>query len=163
MPYPSEHSCRLSPPGNYEKFRRGKRKHEGKEYAVIYGKLKDEEKWEDQAYRYDKEVWEAAEAKSHCKEHDGTFEAATEKQDKTGRVLSAANIDKVQAALNALQSLLDAAVEEEEPDKSTHLSEATREAEELEGVVKALKAENEGFDTKQAEERIKAILVQIKK
>jgi len=84
-------------------------------------------------------------------------------EEKTGRVLSAANIDKVQAALNALQSLLDAAAEENDPEKSSHLSEAVKEAEELEGVVSALKAENEGFSTKEAEGRIEAILVQLRK
>ena len=205
MPFPTEHSCRLSPPENYEKFRRGKRKHEGKEYGVIYGKLKDEDKWEDQAYRYDKEVWEAADAKTHCKDHDGTFEAAKEdtfkceciecghkltskkhcseikcpecggemrreerpgpgksEQSKAGRVLSATSLEKVRAALNALQALLEAAEKEPEPEKSTLLSEAEKEAAELETVITTLKAENEGFDTKEAEERIEAILEQMK-
>lgn len=84
-------------------------------------------------------------------------------EEKSGRVLSAANISKVQDALDALQSLLDAAIEENEPEKSTQLAEVAKEAEELETIVKALKAENDGFDTKEAEDRIEAILEQLRK
>jgi len=75
-PYPSEHSCRLNDPGKYEKFRRGTRDHKGKEYSIIFGKLKGENTWEEQAYRYAKDVWTAAEAQAHCKDHGGSFEAA---------------------------------------------------------------------------------------
>lgn len=84
-------------------------------------------------------------------------------EEKTGRVLSATSLSKVQAALDALQALLDAAAREEEPEKSTLLSEADKEAEKLGAVVEMLKTENEGFDTKQAEQRIEAILAQMKK
>lgn len=79
-PYPNEHACRLQDPGKFEKFRRGTRNHEGKEYSVIFGKPKDSDSWEEQAYRYAKETWTAAEARSHCKSHDGTFEAASGEQ-----------------------------------------------------------------------------------
>lgn len=90
-------------------------------------------------------------------------EGATEPTgEKTGRVLSAASLEQIQAALSALQALLDAAAGEEEPEKSTQLSEVAEEAAELEIVVKALKAENDGFDTKEAEGRIEAILAQLK-
>jgi hypothetical protein len=75
-PYPNEHACRLNDPDKYEKMRRGKRKHDGKEYSVIYGKLTDSDKWEEQAYRYAKDVWETTDARKHCKSHGGTFEAA---------------------------------------------------------------------------------------
>jgi hypothetical protein len=81
-PYPNEHSCRLVDPGKFKKdsFRRTKRKHEGKEYSVIMAKLKDGgDAMKEQAYRYPKSVWTAAEAKSHCTSHDGsTFEPASE-------------------------------------------------------------------------------------
>ncbi len=83
-------------------------------------------------------------------------------ESKTGRVLSATSVAKIKAALDALQALLDAAAAEEEPEKSTLLSEAEKEAASLEAIVKALKAENEGFDTKEAEARIEAILAQLK-
>jgi HK97 family phage prohead protease len=77
-PYPNEHACRLNDPGQYDRFARKncEIKHEDKCIDVIYG-IK-ENKSEIQAYRYDKKVWTAQEAGSHCKEHDGTFEAASE-------------------------------------------------------------------------------------
>jgi hypothetical protein len=76
MPYPNEHSCRLHPPGDYEKFARKncEMKHEGKCIDVIYG-IKDG-KSEIQAMRYPKDVWDAAAARSHCEDHGGSFEAA---------------------------------------------------------------------------------------
>ncbi len=77
-PYPNEHACRLRPPGDFQKetFRRVSRKHDGKEYDVIIGKLKGETTMSEQAYRYPKGTWDVEEARSHCKAHDGTFEAA---------------------------------------------------------------------------------------
>ena len=164
-PYPNEYACRLRNPDDFQEgsFRRTTRVSDGKKYSVIMGRLEGEDTLTEQAYRYDKEVWDASEAKAHCKDHDGKFEPAEKQEEKSGRVLSAANIDKVRAALNALQSLLDAAAEEDEPAKATLLSEATREAEELERVVGALKAENDGFDVKEAERRIESILVQMRK
>jgi hypothetical protein len=77
-PYPNEHACRLNDPKKYERFRRGTRKSNGKTYSIVFGKLKGENRWEEQAYRYDKKIWTAAQARAHCKEHEGTFEAATE-------------------------------------------------------------------------------------
>ena len=76
MPMPSEHSCRLESPDKYDRFARKncEQKHEGKCIDVIYG-IK-EGKSEIQALRYNKEVWTEAQAKSHCKDHDGSFEAA---------------------------------------------------------------------------------------
>jgi len=75
-PFPNEHSCVLTDAGKYDKFRRGTRDHEGKKYAVLYGHVKGGETWEDHSFRYDKETWTSAEAKAHCAEHKGTFEAA---------------------------------------------------------------------------------------
>ena len=85
MPYENEHACRLQDPNKFKEgsFRRTTRKHKGKEYGVIMGKLKGETNMTEQAYRYNKEVWTASEAKSHCKEHDGTFEAAKKEKDST--------------------------------------------------------------------------------
>jgi hypothetical protein len=80
-PYPNEHSCRLLEPAKFEKdsFRRSDRKHEGKTYSVIMGKLKGQDSMTEQAYRYPKDDWTPAEAKSHCKGHDGgTFEPASD-------------------------------------------------------------------------------------
>jgi len=78
MPYPNEASCRLSSPSKYSTFRRGTRKHNGKTYSVIYGKLKGENKWKQQAFRYSSKTWTNAAAKAHCKAHKGIkFEPAT--------------------------------------------------------------------------------------
>lgn len=163
-PYPNEHACRLRDPDDFQdgSFRRMTRVSDGKKYSVIMGRLEGEDTLTEQAYRYDKEIWEAAEAKTHCKDHDGTFEAA-EKQDKIGRVLSATNLEKVKKAFEALQALLASLEEEPEPEKSTLLAEAEKEAAELETIVATLKADNDGFDTKEAERRIEAILDQLRK
>jgi len=78
-PYANEHACRLNDPGKYDKFTRKNCaiKHDNKCIDVIYG-IKGG-KSEMQAYRYPKDIWTAATAKKHCKDHDGTFEAAKEK------------------------------------------------------------------------------------
>ena len=77
-PYPNEHACRLREPDDFQvdSFRRITREHEGKTYAVIMGKLKDETAMTEQAYRYNIDSWTAAQARSHCKSHDGRFETA---------------------------------------------------------------------------------------
>lgn len=163
-PYPSEHACRLRDPDDFQEgsFKRTTRVSDSKKYSIIMGRLNGETTLTEQAYRYDKEIWSEGEATSHCKEHDGHFEPA-EKQEKSGRVLSATSLDKVRAALHALEALLEAAEREPEPGKSTLLSEADKEAVELEYVITGLKAENEGFNTKEAEARIEeAILAQLK-
>jgi hypothetical protein len=76
MPYSNEHACRLHDPGDYDKFARKncEIKHEGKCIDVIYG-IKDG-KSEIQAMRYPKDIWDAEDARAHCEDHDGTFEAA---------------------------------------------------------------------------------------
>lgn len=214
-PYPNEHACRLRDPDDFKKgsFRRTTRVSDGKKYSVIMGRLKEETTLTEQAYRYNKEIWEEVQAKTHCKDHDGAFEAAEkdktykceciecghklkskkhcseikcpecggemrreerpgpgksdeerEEEEKSGRVLSASSLEKVRAALKALQALLDAAESEPEPAKSTQLSEeAIKEAARLEATIAGLKAENEGFDIREAEGRIEAILERIKK
>ena len=76
-PYPNEHSCRLKDPVKYETCRRSKRTSDGKQYSVITCKLKDDDKWEEQAFRYPKDTWTISEARAHCKNHNGIlFEPA---------------------------------------------------------------------------------------
>ncbi|XOB41787.1 MAG: HK97 family phage prohead protease [Candidatus Nealsonbacteria bacterium] len=111
-PYPTEHSCRLEDPGKYKKFRRDNcaAKHDGKCIDYIYGILSPK-KSELQAMRYDKEIWTEANAKSHCKDNDGTFEPASEKEhkvrlEKEGRVLSAKNRGVIEKAKGALEDVL---------------------------------------------------------
>jgi len=82
MPYPNEHACRLRNPKDFQadSFRRDEREHDGKKYGVIFGRLKGKTAITEQAYRYNKKTWTAAEAKSHCAEHKGKFEAAAKEQ-----------------------------------------------------------------------------------
>ena len=81
-PYENEHSCRLKPPGDYKTCRRTTRKSDGKEYSILTCQRKDDAtKWEEQAFRYNKQTWSESEAKTHCKEHDGTFEAARKSEE----------------------------------------------------------------------------------
>jgi len=77
-PFPQEHSCRLLPPGNFQKgrFRRMQRKSGGKIYSIIIGRLKGQTNMTEQAYRYDRKSWSAAKARKHCSDHEGRFEAA---------------------------------------------------------------------------------------
>jgi hypothetical protein len=79
-PYPNEHACRLRDPGDFQEgqWARMEREHEGKKYSVIMGRLEGEDTMTEQAYRYNKEIWTAAEARTHCGDHDGTFEAAAD-------------------------------------------------------------------------------------
>lgn len=86
MPYPNEHACRLRDPGEFQagSFRSTEREHEGKAYRVISGKLKNDQAMTEQAYRYNREVWTASSAHSHCQEHGGRFEEASGKERKAG-------------------------------------------------------------------------------
>lgn len=78
-PYPNEHACRLVDPEKYDEFRRGTRDSDGKEYSIIWGKVKDTDTWEEQAFRYAEGVWEEDDARKHCEAHNGiSFEEATE-------------------------------------------------------------------------------------
>ncbi|KPJ64870.1 hypothetical protein AMK68_00095 [candidate division KD3-62 bacterium DG_56] len=80
MPYPNEHACRLRDPDDFKprSFRRGRRRHNGKIYSIIFGRLKAKNTTTEQAYRYGKDTWTAAEARGHCSDHGGSFEAASD-------------------------------------------------------------------------------------
>lgn len=75
-PSKENHVCTVGK-GDYDKYRSGSREHEGKAYTVRYGRKRGTDEWEDYEYFYAKDTWSAAEARSHCKSHDGTFEAAS--------------------------------------------------------------------------------------
>ena len=81
-PFPNEHACRIKPPENFTDgtFRRVDREHEGKKYSVVMGKLKGKDTMTDQSYRYNKTNWTESEAKTHCSNHGGSFEAASNAQ-----------------------------------------------------------------------------------
>ena len=78
MPYPNEHACRLVEPSKFKKdtYKRITRRSGSKVYSVIVAKLKGKDTMKEQSYRYKKATWKEGEAKKHCKEHEGTFEAA---------------------------------------------------------------------------------------
>lgn len=86
MPFPNFHACRLRNPDDFQSdsMRTMHRKHEGKDYSVIMGRLMGEDAMTEQAYRYAKSAWTASDARSHCKEHDGSFEAAAESDNLKG-------------------------------------------------------------------------------
>ena len=74
-PFPNEHSCRLEDPGQFERFARMTRRHGSKAYSAIIGFLKGGGS-KTQALRYPKDTWTAAEARAHCQDNGGSFEAA---------------------------------------------------------------------------------------
>lgn len=79
-PFPNEHACRIREPGDFQEgsFRSSSRDSDGKKYRVIMGRLKEETTMTEQSFRYPKDVWNADDARKHCKAHDGkTFERAT--------------------------------------------------------------------------------------
>ena len=80
MPYENEHSCRLKPP-NYKNYSRKNcyKKHDGKCIDFVFG-IKGPNESELQSMRYPTDTWSEKDAKSHCKEHDGTFEPAKKKE-----------------------------------------------------------------------------------
>jgi len=84
---------------------------------------------------------------------------------KSGRVLSAASISKVRAAVEALRALLDASGDEEDDsEKSTHPApQEHQELASLDTAIAELKAQNSGFNRKEAEARIDSILAQLRK
>ncbi len=80
-PFPNDHACRIKKPGLFQEdsFRRVSRSHDGKKYSIIMGRLKGETTLTEQAYRYPKKTWPVAQARKHCKGHDGImFEPARE-------------------------------------------------------------------------------------
>jgi len=142
-PYPNEHACRLQSPDKFSEFRRGTRSHEGKKYSVIFGKPKEGEGWEEQAYRYDKDTWEASEARSHCKSHDGTFEAA--KPAKTSQ-------EQIIDEIDYLKSLIDKeGLSEEAKNSATDLMESLCTPELLKELVKRLPADDIAVKDKPSE------------
>jgi hypothetical protein len=78
----------MTDPDQYDRFTRGEcdQKHDNKCIDVIYGWKKKEGKEvsEVQALRYSIKIWTEGEAKAHCKDRGGSFEAA-KKSNKGGK------------------------------------------------------------------------------
>lgn len=73
-PSKENHVCRKGS-GDYVRYRSETRKHNGKTYTVRFGIRKDG-KAEEYEYFYPVAEWSASEARAHCKENEGSFEAA---------------------------------------------------------------------------------------
>jgi len=86
-PYPNEHACRLRDPGDFQSdsFRRVSREHDDRAYGIIMGRLMGETTMTEQAYRYPTAGWSESQAKAHCQDHDGRFEAAEKKRQRVLR------------------------------------------------------------------------------
>lgn len=90
-PFENEDACRLREPGRFERgsFRRMRRRHQGKQYSVIMGRLKGQTSLTDQAFRYPISRWTESQARTHCRSHDGKmFEAATGRKSVDRQVLT---------------------------------------------------------------------------
>ena len=70
-PSKNEHACDLVSSEGYSQFSNQTREHDGKKYRVLLG-IK-EGKSKELSYHYNKEIWTATSAKSHCKDHGGKF------------------------------------------------------------------------------------------
>jgi hypothetical protein len=80
---------------------------------------------------------------------------------KYGRVLSSAALEKIKAALEALQALLEQAEREAEPD-TTQPSKANPEAAEIDELLKTLRDDGWASEVKEAEAKIENILKKIR-
>lgn len=78
--FPNEHACRVRDPGDFQEdsFRRITREtDEGKEFAIIVGRLEGEETTTAQSFRYPTSDWTESEARDACTSADGIlFEPA---------------------------------------------------------------------------------------
>lgn len=111
-PYPNEHACRLEEPGQFKRFARQncKIKSDGKCIDFIFGYPEGEGGGKLQAMRYPKKSWDAAAAKSHCKSHKGSFEAAKESsEEEVSLTLMGAQsvVDFMNTNLEKIKGLLD--------------------------------------------------------
>lgn len=78
-PYPNEHACRLQQP-TFSEYTRGTRKSQGKQYSIIFGR-NEAGNLEEQAYRYNKDIWNETQARQHCQRHKGlSFEPARKEE-----------------------------------------------------------------------------------
>jgi len=89
MPYPNFHSCRIKSPGLFQDgsiktkevgTKEGKGPRDGKKLSIIIGRLKGKTTTTTQAFHYPKDTWTELQARTHCKENKGTFEAATKEK-----------------------------------------------------------------------------------
>jgi hypothetical protein len=76
----------------------------------------------EQAFRYHKDTWTASEARTHCKDHDGKFEAATTKDAPEPRAISQeALADEMDFVIMAIREV---GISEEQMPMAMELAEA---------------------------------------
>ncbi len=76
-PYTGEHSCPHAQSSKFDKFRSADRESGVKCYRVLYGRVKESNRWEVASFRYPKATWDTEEARKHCKAcHGLAFEKA---------------------------------------------------------------------------------------
>jgi len=83
IPYIQEHSCRIKSPKLFQegKYARLSKKSDGKPFILLIGRLKGQTTTITQAIRYPIKSWSEAQAKKHCKAHNGIlFEPAVKKK-----------------------------------------------------------------------------------
>ena len=73
-PFPNEFSCRLNSPEKYDKFARVNCFQRSGKKCIDYIFGIKGTKSEVQALRYKKKIWSKSAAKTHCKDHGGSFE-----------------------------------------------------------------------------------------
>jgi|GEM_PF-2887532 len=107
MPFLNEYACRIREPIKGAKTRRsnGARTHNSKKYDVIY--QEKDGKWHDQAYRYPKGTWNASEARSHCKSHNGSFEAAKKSKETKMSILDRFKNKGKWSSISVVDEILD--------------------------------------------------------
>jgi hypothetical protein len=156
----AEHGCRISEPSRYDRFRRGTRKHEGKEYGIVFGHPKGGGGWEQQSFRYKMDVWTPAEARDHCKNHDGKFDEAKPQESfdgggtKSGQRIARRNLDLLEEA----DELLGKALDEKDIPRSVRALIATAQGN-IKRVVKDGKREgDDGEEGKSLEGQARQIL-----
>ena len=116
-PYPSEHSARISDPGQYDEFRRENYKFGSGIHAIWGIKTKPKRIVELQSIRFDAKKFTVAEAKKWLKDHNYkpiSFEpAAGEKTIKTGMLFRASKISE--EGINKDERIVDISFSSEEP------------------------------------------------
>ena len=75
MPLQSEHTCSLRTDVRVIGSRTRSAKN-GKQYRILFGLPRGGNKSVERSYRYNKEEWTSDEARAHCRQSNGTFEAA---------------------------------------------------------------------------------------
>lgn len=88
MPFPNNHACRLIDPSQCQRdsFHSVERLHKDKRYTVRMAKKIGSNSIEEQSYLYPKDIWSKSDAREHCKNHKGSFEAASENKESTNAI-----------------------------------------------------------------------------